>query len=74
MLAAVDIPGLSAQRPLDPLSNRAKGLAIFRQARRTVLNQQMRAAEDPEFQDELLQLRDTECDAPVPASLIQGLT
>ena len=51
MLAASDIPGLVLKKPIDLESIRAKGLAIFRQARRTVLTQQMRAAEDPEFQE-----------------------
>jgi len=73
LLAASDIPGLVLKKPVDLESTRAKGLAIFRQARRTVLTQQMRAAEDPAFQEELLQLRDTESKAPVPASLIDAL-
>jgi hypothetical protein len=73
VLAATDLPGLARQKPLDPLGNRAKGLAIFRQARRTMLTQQMRAATDPEFQDELLHLRDTGCEVPVPTSLVDAL-
>ena len=54
-LAATDILGLHAHKCMDPMSNRAKGLEHFRQARRTVLTQQMRAADDPDFQKELCQ-------------------
>ena len=60
-------------KAVDPTSSKAKGLAFFRQARRTVLTQQMRAAEDPEFQADLLQLRDTTLDTPVPTSLVKSL-
>jgi len=73
ILAGADIPGLAPRTTLDPLSNRAKGLEIFRQARRTVLTQQMRAADDPVFQEQLLHLRDTGAAAPVPASLLDAL-
>ena len=55
------------------MSTRAKGLALFRQARRTVLSQQMRAANDPAFQEELLHLRDTAQESPVPTSLLDAL-
>ncbi len=55
------------------MSTRAKGLALFRQARRTVLTEQMRAADDPAIQEELLHLRDTAKDVPVPASLLDAL-
>ena len=58
MLAATDMPGLSAPKPLAPMNNRIKSLEIFRHARRTVLTQQMRAADDPSFQEDLLQLRE----------------
>ena len=73
ILAATDMRGLAPPKPVDPMSTRAKGLTLFRQARRTVLTQQMRAADDPDFQAELVQLRDTASDAPVPSSLVDAL-
>ena len=74
LLVATEVPALSkGLAQLDPTSNRARGLAFFRDAERTVLNQQMRAAEDPRFQQEMLRLRDTQCDTPVPSSLVDSL-
>ncbi|CAK0798449.1 unnamed protein product [Prorocentrum cordatum] len=73
-LAASEVPELMrGPAPLDPTSSKAKGLALFRQARRTVLSQQMRVADDPTCQRELLQLRETSCPTPVPSSLINHL-
>ena len=73
ILATADIHGLAHPKPVDPMSAHTKGLAHFRAARRTVLTQQMRAAEDPEFQAELEQLRDTTTESPVTSSLVSAL-
>ena len=56
-----------------PTSPQAKGLEIFRQARRTVLWRQMRAAGDPQFQQVLKQVRSTEEEPPIPQHFIRDL-
>jgi hypothetical protein len=73
MLAGADVQGMPRHKPIEAMSNCDRGLAIFRDARRTVLTQQMRAAEDTEFQEELLQLRNTAREDPVPISLLESL-
>jgi len=51
-LVMVDIwPRRREDRLIDPVSNRAKGLSLFRKLRRHVLTRQMRAAEDEKFQE-----------------------
>ena len=73
-LVAQEVPGLAKlAAPLDPTTPGAKGLAFLRQARRTVLTQHMRAADDELFQKELLQLRDTQCETPVSRTLVDSL-
>ena len=64
-LVAVDAPVRKSKTFL-PTSPQAKGLEIFRQARRTVLSRQMRAAGDPQFQ-EVLKRASHGCGAPDPA-------
>lgn len=59
-LVAHEVAGFSdTASPLDPTSMCLRGLHLFRQACGTVISHQMRAAEDPPFQDKLLHLRDT---------------
>ena len=74
LLASVDAP-TSGQTPtmLAPTSAAARGLELFRDLQRTVLKQQMRAADDPAFQKVLEQLRRTDVDTPVPASFARNL-
>jgi hypothetical protein len=52
LLVAADAP-VHKTKSFPPTSPMAKGLDIFRHARRTLLTRQMRAAEDKEFQDVL---------------------
>ena len=58
---------------VDEGSPKAKGLSIFRNARRFVLTRQMRAADDPPFQEDQLALRRTDVAYPVPESLVNSL-
>ena len=72
LLVSVDAP-IRKTTTLSPTSSAAKGLDIFRQARRSVLMRQMRAAEDAQFQKTLLQVRSTDAEPPIPAAFINSL-
>ena len=74
LLAAVDAPpGDKPAKALSPTGAAARGLALFRGLRRTVLTQQMRAADDPFFQTLLEHMRRTDTSAPVPKQLVAAL-
>ena len=72
LLVQADAP-LRRAKELPPTSPMAKGLDIFRQAKRTVLTQQMRAADDPAFQKVLEHTRCTNAEQPVPWNFIREL-
>ena len=72
-LVMADVPTDNTEKSEDPHSARAKGLNHFRQASRTILTEQMRAAEDPELQQHLEALRDTASQEPITASLLKRL-
>ena len=73
-LVRSDAPINSAGTPLDEGKPKAKGLSIFRNARRVKLLSQMRAADDPPFQEDQLALRRTDIPYPVPKTLVDSLT
>ena len=73
-LVAIDAP-IPGRKPktFPPTSSQAKGLDIFRQARRTVFSRQMRAGGDPEFQEVLKNVRSTEAEPPIPRDYVRDL-
>ncbi len=71
-LVSADAPVRKA-KTFPPTSSQAKGLDIFRHARRTVLLRQMRAAEDPPFQEVLKHVRSTDVEPPIPRSFIRDM-
>ena len=56
-----------------PTTTMAKGLDIFRHARRTTLTRQMRAADDADFQSDLIAVRDTRAEQPLSNKFIRNL-
>ena len=72
LLVAADAPIRNA-KVFPPTSPRAKGLDIFRHARRTLLTRQMRAAGDPEFQEVLVHVRSTDTEPPIPRAFVRDL-
>ena len=72
LLVSVDAP-VQKSKNFPPTSSMAKGLHIFRHARRTLLTRQMRAAEDTEFQEVLTCVRSTETEPPIPNGFVRDL-
>ena len=72
LLVAADAP-MRKSKVFPPTSPMAKGLDIFRHARRTLLTRQMRAAEDAEFQEVLTQVRSTDTEPPIPRAFVRDL-
>ena len=56
-----------------PTSTMAKGLDIFRHARRSTLMRQMRAADDADFQSDLIAIRDTGAEQPISNKFLRNL-
>ena len=72
ILVSADAP-VRRHSAYPPTSTMAKGLDIFRHARRTVLTRQMRAADDLAFQKTLLAVRDTQAEQPISNDFIRNL-
>jgi hypothetical protein len=73
VLVRADAPVVHASPAHDEAAPLAKGLSIFRNARRFVLTRQMRAADDPAFQEDQVALRRTDVPYPVPTTLVENL-
>ena len=75
ILVSTDAPVRTVRKHVNyfPTSTTAKGLDIFRHARRSTLTRQMRAAEDADFQSDLIAVRDTSAEQPISNKFLRNL-
>ena len=75
ILVSADAPVRTVRKHVNypPTSTMAKGLDIFRHARRSTLTRQMRAAEDADFQSDLIAIRDTGAEQPISNKFLRNL-